>query len=50
MNVSTLHSVIIGITMFDVLPSSKLGKHIFHFDELDEEEAFSNVFREADIF
>ena len=51
LNVSTLHSLIISITMFDVLPSSKLGKYLFHFDnELDDEEAFSTVFREADIF
>ena len=37
--------------MFDVLPSTKLGKFLFEFkDELDDEEAFNSAFRGADIF
>ena len=38
LNVSILQSLIIDITMFDILPSTKLGKIVFHFnDELDDD-------------
>ena len=38
LNVSILQSLIIDITMFDILPSAKLGKFMFHFnDELDND-------------
>ena len=51
LNVSILQSLIIDITMFDVLPSTKLGKILFEFkDELDDDEAFNSAFRRADIF
>ena len=51
LNISILQTLIIDITMFDILPSTKFGKYLFHFDEeLDDDEAFSSVFREADIF
>ena len=52
LNISILQSLIIDITMFDILPSSKLGKYLFHFNEKleDDDEAFNSVFREADIF
>ena len=51
LNISILQSLIIDITMFDLLPSTKLGKFLFEFkDELDDDEAFNSAFRRADIF
>ena len=51
LNISILQSLIIDITMFDLLPSTKLGKVLFEFkDELDDDEAFNSAFRRADIF
>ena len=51
LNISILQSLVIDITMFDILPSTKLGKILFEFkDELDDDEAFNSAFRRADIF
>ena len=39
------------ITLFDVLPTTKLGKILFEFnDELNDDDAFNSAFRRADIF
>lgn len=42
LNVTFFFSLIITITMFDLLPSTKLGVYLFHFnEEIEEEEAYS---------
>ena len=51
LSISILQSLIIDITLFDVLPTTKLGKFLFEFnDELNDDDAFNSAFRRADIF
>lgn len=51
LNVTMFFSLIITVTMFDLLPSTKLGYLIFGFNtEISLDEAYSEQFSEADIF
>jgi hypothetical protein len=46
-NVSYFYSLILSVTNFDIIPTSKLMNYLFNFERTD---AYAPNFKELDIF